>query len=241
MTIFVELIAKYSLWLYGICALGVLICLRRALLARRERAAARFTLEKEVALSKGYRSLTTAILFLALGALVYLNTSFLEPRLVHLSEPEETPVALLAPTETPTEAPPVSTPTPTPTRERKRRRPTPISIVTPTPLLILPDCPNPLARLTYPTVDAVLKGNVRITGSANIENFWFYKLEYKSAVGVDEWHVIGELKEKPVVDGLLGEWDTSILPEGVYLFRLTVVDITGNYPPPCEVRVKIER
>jgi hypothetical protein len=90
-------------------------------------------------------------------------------------------------------------------------------------------------------VDAVLKGNVRITGSANIENFWFYKLEYKSAVGVDEWHVIGELKEKPVVDGLLGEWDTSILPEGVYLFRLTVVDITGNYPPPCEVRVKIER
>jgi uncharacterized membrane-anchored protein YhcB (DUF1043 family) len=139
------------------------------------------------------------------------------------------PTATLAYTLTSTPIPPTFTPasaqpTPTPTQ---------------TPLAIPPNCPNPSAHLTYPTVDAVLKGTVQIYGSANINNFWYYKLEFRYENFEDEWHVIGELHETPVIAGLLGEWDVSSLPEGVYLFRLTVVDKTGNYPTPCKVRVII--
>jgi len=47
--------------------------------------------------------------------------------------------------------------------------------------------------------------------------------------------------EEPVEEGVLGPWHVSHLPEGTYTFRLTVVNVRGNYPfPPCDVRVQIK-
>jgi len=86
-------------------------------------------------------------------------------------------------------------------------------------------------------VGAVLKGVVQIQGSACIDNFWYYKFEFKSE-GAKEWSFIKRF-DKPVESGVLGTWDTSALPAGTYLFRLVVVDKTGNYPEPCEVKVVI--
>jgi len=56
MTIIVKLVAKYAIWLYAICAFGILIYLRAVFVAQRERAQAMFSLERETAASRGYRA-----------------------------------------------------------------------------------------------------------------------------------------------------------------------------------------
>jgi hypothetical protein len=87
-------------------------------------------------------------------------------------------------------------------------------------------------------VNAVLKGPVEVTGSANVDDFDYYKFELRPA-GATNWSTM-QLFREAVADGFLGIWDTSALPAGAYTFRLVVVDKTGNYPEPCEVPVTIE-
>jgi len=88
-------------------------------------------------------------------------------------------------------------------------------------------------------VNAVLKGVVEIRGSAYIDNFDYYKFEFRHD-GAREWSFVQSFKDT-VADGVLGVWDTSLpLPAGAYIFRLVVVDKSGNYPEPCEVEVTIE-
>jgi LysM repeat protein len=93
-------------------------------------------------------------------------------------------------------------------------------------------------HLLWPTAGAALSGKVYAKGTANIENFWYYKLEYRHD-GLDNWHYITG-QETPVHDGALGIWDTQTVPDGPYTFRLVVVDRTGNYPPPCEIPVQVK-
>jgi len=87
-------------------------------------------------------------------------------------------------------------------------------------------------------VNAVLKGAVEIRGSAQIDFFDYYKFEFRHE-GAIEWSFVQSF-EHTVDDGVLGVWDTSSLPAGAYIFRLVVVDKSGNYPEPCEVEVTIE-
>lgn len=237
MTVLIQLIADYSFWFYGLCGLGILLCLRSALMANRERGRSLFTLEKEAASSRIYRAMSMSLVLLAVGAGIFYVANFLEPNLVFLAQ-EPTPTLVLFPTPTLTLSPSTATPRPTPTRIPYTPGPV-VSTPTPTPTsLPLPLCPNPQARLTYPTVGAVLKGAVQIQGSANIDNFQYYKFEFKSE-GASEWSFLRRFDE-PVASGVLGTWDTSGLPAGSYLFRLVVVDKTGNYER-CEVKVLVER
>lgn len=142
-------------------------------------------------------------------------------------EVEVVTTSIPTPTSTP-KIPQALTPTPSP--------PTPTPTTTPAPL---PECPNPRARLTYPTVNAVLNGVVQILGSAEIENFDYYKLEFRSQEAL-EWAFLRRAEE-PVADGILGVWDTSSLPTGTYWLRLVVIDVSGNYPEPCQVPVTVVR
>jgi LysM repeat protein len=129
-------------------------------------------------------------------------------------------------------APPVivvpAAPTPTPT---------------PTPVPEVADCPA-WANITEPTVNAELNGTgfTFVRGTANVDNFWYYKLEFSSdGEWPVRWSLIEDLHFEPVVNGFLEDWKTGALPEGVYQLRLTVVDRTGNYPEPCQVQVTITR
>jgi len=86
-----------------------------------------------------------------------------------------------------------------------------------------------------------VQGQIRVEGSARIPNQQFYKLEWApEPVPSDfEWRVFAGKTgaESQVVHGLLGTWDTTSVPDGSYSLRLTVVDITGNYPcPPVIIR-----
>ena len=240
MTTLVRLVSEYYVWLIGACILGILSYIGRAVMAHREKSRAIFTLEKEAASSTRIRSIGMAFVLLILGGAIYFTAAYLEPNLDLETESEPTPTVLLQPTPTLTTGPPTITPTPRPTLTRRPTQ-TPEVTLTPTPEpVVLPNCPNSGVRLTNPTVNAVLKGAVEFRGSANIDDFQFYKLELKGEATSGEWQTIFT-KETPVTDGALGVWDTSALPDGAYAFQLVVVDKTGNYPiAPCEVNVTIE-
>ena len=64
MSLIIRLIAKYALWIYVLCGLAMLFYLRAALSARREGSQAIYSLEKESAAERVYRS--SGMIFLLL-------------------------------------------------------------------------------------------------------------------------------------------------------------------------------
>ena len=133
---------------------------------------------------------------------------------------------------TPTPTLPVCTPTPTPA----------IVCVTPTPVCVTPTpvgTPLPGCRdLTYPPSGSVVKGEIEVRGTAMVQDFWYYKVEFRFDDEPNHWRYIYSAYE-PVRDGVLAIWDTSPFPDGVYWLRLAVVDRTGNFRPDCEARITI--
>ena len=119
-------------------------------------------------------------------------------------------------------------------------KPTPTPTPTPTPQIAV--C-SPQVNITEPTVNAELDGSgiTFVRGTAAIDNFWYYKLEFAFGEWPTEWFLIEDLHFEPVASGYLGDWKTGALPEGLYQLRLVVVDGTGNYPQPCQVQVTVER
>ena len=93
-------------------------------------------------------------------------------------------------------------------------------------------------HLAWPKAGATLSGVIGTWGTADHESFGYYKLEFR-ANGLDDWHYITG-QEKTVQNGPLGAWDTRGISDGPYTFRLVVVDQWGNYPPPCEIAVRVD-
>lgn len=244
----IQLIVDYAIWLYVLCGLGVLIYLRSILLARREQKAALFTLEREAASSRAARSLVGMFIFISLAGLIFFVEEMLAPRLPETVEQDDETaietVFLSTPTSdapTPTMAPPTPTPEPPPTATR-RIFPTPAPTPTATPLPVA-DCSN-IAQITSPRVNATLSGQVSIYGTAAAPDFNFYKIEYhREGEPANAWHSISDVHRNQVTNGLLDVWNVSTFPPGNYRLKLTVVDITGNYPPQnrCEVPVVVSQ
>ena len=230
-------IDAYSLWLYAIGVVAVLFSLYEIRQAQRKRAETIFSLEKEFADLRENRARTTlATVAILLILLTVLKAAVIPSQtLPPLYEPTPTRIVLQAPTVV------ALTPTPTVTRIPTRRRPTaPPPTETPTPTgAPPPPCPRPGVCITSPTVNQVITGQVTIRGTANIEAFQFYKMEYGAGEEPELWNSIGDVQRTPVVDGTLVVWDTAGFPEGTYKVRLTVVDMSGNFPPPYQVQVTI--
>ena len=239
----VRVISKYSFWLYGLCGLGIIYYIWIAVQAKREAKRTIFTLERETTTGQAYRALSVAMLFGVVASVIFFIAHMLEPRLDFPVIEESTPSALLMPTPSPSPVPPTITPTPTPTRVRPTPRPlepteTPSPTATPVPPT--PVCPSPEVQITSPGMDAILNGPVQILGTANIPNFQYYKVEVGSGENPTSWSIFSDIHKSRIAGGLLDIWDPSAYPPGVYKLRLIVVDNTGNYPPPCEVRVIVE-
>ncbi|HIQ05884.1 MAG TPA: hypothetical protein EYH31_09375 [Anaerolineae bacterium] len=180
--------------------------------------------------------------------------------LVFVVQPSVTPTALAAPTTRPTSTPvviavptvvattprptlTVPTPTPVPTASPTwmptPHPPTATATRRPPPATPVPICPHPGVQITWPGMDAVLTGVVQIQGTANIDRFAYYKFEFRPE-GDSTWRFLTRF-EQPVTDGKLMDWHTYTVAPGIYWLRLVVVDQTGNYPEPCEIKVTVER
>ncbi|MGC8786459.1 MAG: hypothetical protein ACP5Q1_03435 [Anaerolineae bacterium] len=234
-----SLIQTYSLWIYIAGFLAALFSLRELRKAQKDRKETIFTLEKELATVRENRARTSLILAIGLLAALTLVMFVVIPAQPIPVAQEPTATSLLA-IELPTSTP--APPTPTMTRIPTRPRPTPLP---PTPTATAtspppPPCPQPGVQITSPVMNQVVSGQVTILGTAQIDRFQFYKLEYGMGENPAQWHSIGEVNRTPVVNGVLGVWNTTGFPSGVFTLRLTVVDITGNFPPPCDVQVIIK-
>ncbi len=239
-----NIIDQYGIWLYVACLLGILYYARSFGLARKEQANTVFTIEKEVAAHKGGRALSGIGSMLGIMVVITALRYYVVPlvNLDALAQPTST-LDLVGPTrrlltETPLEPtprPPTATPRPRPTRPLINTQSPP----TPTPVPTA-SCPDPNVRITWPGMNAQISGRTAIHGTAQLDRFQFYKVECGQGEEPTAWHVIHDVHRMEVVDGVLEEFNTTTLPNGVYWLQLTVVDQTGNFPPPCQVRVIIQ-
>ena len=102
-------------------------------------------------------------------------------------------------------------------------------------------CGNPHATITSPGNGIQVGGSVTVYGSADIDQFSFYKFELKGVFTQDQWNTL-QVYHSSVTNSVLGSWDASAIAAskpGRYLFRLVVVDRTGNYPEPCTISLNI--
>lgn len=86
-------------------------------------------------------------------------------------------------------------------------------------------------QITSPRDRAAVRGLVPVEGGATHPQFQKYEIHYGPEPNPgDQWTPIGGSPfSVPVVQGRLGLWDTTIIPDGVYSLRLRVVRADGNY------------
>jgi LysM repeat protein len=112
----------------------------------------------------------------------------------------------------------------------------------PTPKPLSPAaCPREV-QIVQPREGEYIKGTVNFIGTAAIDNFQFYKLEY--AVGHTPldgaFHGINDVYRTKAWDTILGTWYVGNMPDGPYTLRLTAVDNRGQFQRPCNVHVFID-
>jgi hypothetical protein len=84
--------------------------------------------------------------------------------------------------------------------------------------------------ITEPKPGSTVAGVVQIKGTAVHPQFQRYELYFSpEPVTNSSWVFIGEAHRTPVVNGVLGAWDSRSVPDGRYSLRLRVVRRDGNY------------
>lgn len=217
------------MWIYLVLGVIGFLYLRAGIIAYLRVTRAMFRLEREAA----QRTLTLSGVMTAAVAgcalVVFVLTTFVNPALPASARPTPLPtVSLLASPEVVLDSEGAAV-TVTPPSELEGGAAA---------------CLNTEATISWPTDGEELSGIVEIQGTANIANFAFYKIEYRSVSSDGTWRAIMAGTE-PVceifceTEDFLGTWDTSLVPAADYLLRLVVTDTSGNAPQPCQIRVRV--
>lgn len=102
------------------------------------------------------------------------------------------------------------------------------------------NCSPSIASITAPQAGSTLNGVVQIEGTASLGGqFQFYKLEFAPS-GTNDFTVFSGLIRQQVSNGQLAVWDSASVPDGIYSFRLRVVDTTGNYCDAFATDLKVQ-
>ncbi len=218
-----QALGTHEVLVYLVLAIGGMFGLRWLWRSWREWRNAVYSLEKEFALRRMSQAIAALALVLVLFCGELITASFVLPNL---------PASLLVPTATPDL---FATPTGTISPDLA----TAIAL-TPRPLSASSEkdgCTAGRVDLTSPDGGAQLQGTVDIRGSADIQDFGFYKYEV-SPLGAETWATISAGRDK-VSGGSLGQWDTTALSPGDYQLRLVVTDNQGRALPACVIQVRI--
>lgn len=200
--------------------------LRKFYLAWEELRGAAFGLEKESAQMRLNRSAAFLVVLLFLTAAEFGLVSFIIPAVPGV-DPIPTPTIDLLATPTTTIAP----------DDQAQPTPTQLSGQSGTPSLQQGCVPGEV-MITYPENNSVVSGSITIEGTANIEDFGFYKFEISPA-NSNTWLTIFAGVD-PVVEGEFSSWATNQLESGNYSLRLVVLDNQGVQREPCRVDLFIE-
>lgn len=207
------LITRYEIWIYTLLGVAALINLGLFWVAAQRVEVTPFGLEKAAARRRQNAALAGVFLMLALGAALFVSSRYLIPA---LSVPPAT--------ELPPEFQPTEVPTATPVQSSG-------------PVVVdSSGCVKDTVMLTRPANGERIAGGYQIQGTANIENFAFYRVEISGAPTSGAWVTLS-VGNEPKVNGGLGEFNTNTYPPGEYAFRLVVTDNLGNARPPCVIAV----
>jgi len=104
------------------------------------------------------------------------------------------------------------------------------------PAFAVEGCTNPGVQITSPTIGQTVSGIITVSGTATVDNFWYYRIEVRP--NTDMVYRFVSRSENQVIIGPLGQIDTDIFGDGLHWIRVTVVDLTGGVNvSPCAIPV----
>ena len=219
----------YEMWMYVILLLAGIIYIRRFILAWEELRRAAFGLERESAQSHLNQSAGMLVLLFIMAVAIFVIVSFVAPAFP-ASIPLQTPTMdLLASPSATLEEGTFPEPLETPTVD--------LPSLTATIEVVGEGCIPGQIMLSDPVDGAQISGVIVILGTANVENFGFYKYEV-ARLGETVWQTIQAGRDL-VENGELGQWDTRTMAPGDYMLRLVIVDNQGESLDPCVIRVNV--
>ena len=219
----------YEMWMYVILVLAGLVYIRRFILAWEELRRAAFGLERESAQSHLNQSAGMLVLLFVMAVAVFAIVSFVAPAFP-ASIPLQTPTMdLLASPSSTLEGENMQEEFVTPTIDALS--------LTATVQVIGKGCVPGQIMLTDPVDRSEISGIIIIQGTADVQNFGFYKYEV-ARPGETVWQTIQagrDIKQ----ESELGQWDTRTMAPGDYMLRLVIVDNQGESLEPCVIRVNV--
>lgn len=256
-----QVVATYAPYIYLACGLVALYQLYRLWQVRGERRQAVFSLEREKAVRDLSGIFSVAMVLLVVMGVTYFAASTIPRAVESAPAPEPTLPAQFSvaviPTTTPLSVTPSATPTGTTTPTPEPPTPDPLQATqtsealanaTPTPEPppepqpqqgSSPVCPDPRSVIAAPGNGAVVSGVFNLVGTATHEQFNYYKVEFAPGADAQEGFTYLADGRGQVFDGTLASINSRGFANGPWTFQLTVVDQTGNFPPPCRVTLNI--
>jgi hypothetical protein len=212
-------LANYEPLVYIALAIGGLFAFRRMWLSWREWRDSVYGLEREFALRRLGQATAVALFILGLLFAEFFIATFIAPSLP-ASDLLATPTLDLLVT-------PAGTLSPGSTG---------LAVTQPVPNG-MSGCAPDKTMITSPKPGEDISGTIKITGTADVPNFAFYKYEVAS-MGTQNWATIAA-KQAPVKNAELGEWNTLPFANGDYFLRLVIVDNVGTSLEPCVIAVRV--
>jgi len=223
----INLLQTFEVWIYVLLGLFGLYFGRKFLSAWQELRNAGFGLERDNAQARLNQSAFLLVLLLLLAVGEFALVSFIAPSLsASLVEPTPTPSILSTVTPTPALGLVFQVTGGAPTAEFASPAPTAAS-----------GCIPGQIEIISPVDGQEVSGVITVIGTADIENFGFYKMELKLPDSAD-WVTL-QAGNAVVKQSKLGDWDTSRLSPGEYQLGLVLVDNQARLAPTCVVQVRV--
>jgi hypothetical protein len=251
MTGLVFLVEQVAVGLYILIGVGLFVTWRRWRRARGAYRATYFELEREIFREKQSNAVTTLLLLIELGLVVFGVQRIVAPTIRETSDMAAVVVLDDTPFYTPTPGPvefgnsPIdasgieigSTEIPqvlaTPTLT-----PTPVGTILPNPAPV-DGCDTPGATLQVPANGMVVFEPITVIGTASTENFAFYRFELNGPQTFGNFAILRDYAQPVSTISELGQFVPSFYQPGLYQFRLTVFDITNTLRAACTVNITI--
>jgi len=216
-------LANYESLIYIALAIWGLFVFRNMYQTWREWQDSVFSLEREFALRRLGRATAIALLILGLVFAEFFIATFVAPSLP-AADIMTTPTLDLLATSPGTLSPDAATQSV-------------LSPVTQSAPSGMSGCIPDEIMITTPAPGEVVRGTVELIGTANVQNFGFYKYEI-APLGTQNWATISAERE-PHENEKLGEWNTLLLTNGEYFLRLVITNNVGVSLEPCVIAVRV--
>lgn len=254
---------EWDIPIYFIATIGILVNIGRLWLSQRQLRRSMFNVEREHGQRMRVSGLLGILLFGGMfGLVTYINAEVaptLPPELLRQPTPipnvfstpfsSPTPLsqnddAVVRPRVTPNLAATATLPgfeiatpdgTPVPTNTRPPAVPA-------TGEVFIPEgggC-TPGANISFPRQNMTVFNTVVFSGSATDNSFGAFELEMRGPGTGNEWvNVLGGRSFVPVSNDVLGSVDLSVLQNGSYNVRLTIVDAAGGLTSRCTITIVV--